>query len=162
MNIILDIANYNLNCVHFLDSKQNIIIDGKFTKVLYSNELFTMDGICIHFPIELTKIINNLNKTIINFNPYSNINIHIVQEIAKLEYTLIEYYQKMYNKTNVKIFNLLSKQLYSGNIKLYKEYRADEQLPIDYTNNQFIIKISGLWESTNEIGITFKLMSICN
>ena len=52
---------------------------------------------------------------------------------------------------------ILTKQLYSGNLKLYKEFN-DSKITNNEKKISFIIKISGIWESNEEIGITYKIM----
>ena len=78
--------------------------------------------------------------------------------------------------------NLLSKQLNSGNIKIYQEYSyscdnafnqrnlsrdgqgsKDNQSLVKSTNDdekpsEFVIKISGIWENYQEIGLTYKIL----
>ena len=45
MNIIYPIQNYDINNVFFLDPKRNIIMDGKFSKINYSDTNVTLNGI---------------------------------------------------------------------------------------------------------------------
>lgn len=53
MNVFgLQLHTYNPNQFFFLEPKPNIIIDGTFTKVIYTHEDFTMNGIYIHIPPE--------------------------------------------------------------------------------------------------------------
>ena len=120
MNLVLDIDKYILQNTHFLDTKRNIIIDGNFTKIVYSNELFTMNGIYFLFTIHDYILEKKLNKFLLRFNPYSKLNAPIIEELTNLEYKIIEYYKQMTNTTS-KISNTLSKQLCSGNMKIYKE-----------------------------------------
>ena len=152
MNIIVDINRISINNVFFLDTKRNIIMDGIFTKLVYSNEWFTMNGLYVLFPIEVLSIEKNINKYTLKLNPYHSTNYPYVQEFAKLEYRIIEYYKNI-NQCNRKISNLLSSQIHSGSMKLYRDS--------NYENNkkkQYIIKISGVWETQEEVGITYKLI----
>ena len=71
MNISIDLQKITLSNLFFLDKKSNIIMDGNFTKILYSNELFTMNGLYILFPIEVTTIERNANKNIIKLTVLS-------------------------------------------------------------------------------------------
>ena len=50
--------------------------------------------------------------------------------------------------------NVLSKKILAGNFKIYK----DEKNKIDISNN-FIIKISGIWETYSEIGLAIKVIN---
>jgi hypothetical protein len=156
MNISIDLQKTQLLNIYFLDKKRNIIMDGNFTKILYSNEWFTMNGLYILFPVEVLQIEKNTNNNILRFNPYQNNNMSLIQEFAKLEYRIIEYYKNTYN-CRCKISNFLSKQMHSGSMKLYKELNSTD---IEKRNTQYIIKISGVWETYEDVGLTYKLIEV--
>ena len=124
MNLNIDIHNFSLVNINFLDTKKNIIMDGNFTKIIYSNQWFTINSIFIHFPIEWTSIDKIVNKYVLRFNPYSTKNIQVVQDFARLETRILEYFKTFFN-LNVRIVNSFSKQLYTGNMKIFKEYTGD-------------------------------------
>jgi len=153
MNITLDLQKLLLSNIYFLEKKRNIIMDGNFTKIIYSNEKFTMNGIYILFPIELTT--NDKNVNLVKFNPYQPNNASIIAEIVKLEYRIVEYYKNIF-QCKGKISNFLSKQLYSGSLKLYKELNSVDSNP----QKKYLIKISGVWETSDDVGITYKLMEV--
>ena len=50
---------------------------------------------------------------------------------------------------------LLRNQLYSGNIKVYKDSNDIIQ---NFNNKQFILKISGIWENRFDFVITYKII----
>ena len=158
MNIILDLNRLVIGNTHFLDTKRNIIIEGDFTKIIYSSELFTMNGIYLLFPIEISTIDKITNKTIMKFHPYSRHNLSSIQDFSKLEYQIIEYYKQMHNCTK-KTSNMLSKQMYTGSMKLYKGFLQDQYMYNydDVKSIHCVIKISGIWETFDEVGLTFKL-----
>ena len=118
MNIILNLNNINSYNVCFLEPKKNIIMDGLFTKINFLNDYLTMNGIFIIFPIDQYSIENNEKKYYLKFNHTSN--MRTVQEFSKLENNLLELYNTNHNKNKKKSL-LLSKQLYNGYIKIYKE-----------------------------------------
>jgi hypothetical protein len=154
MNIVFDISTFQLINLIFLESKRNIIMDGTFTKIIYSNPSVSLNSIYFYLPIEIQSIDKIVNKFFLKFYPSSGINMPIVQELSKIEYKIIEYYKQI-NHINKKTTCLLTKQLYSGNLKIYRDYN-------DYNSKmnktiQYIIKISGIWETYNEIGITYKV-----
>jgi hypothetical protein len=161
MNIILDTKRFSLGNASFLDTKRNIIMDGNFTKIIYSNEWFTMNGIYFLFPIEIIGIQKIMNKMIMKFHPYHPTNLSMIQDFAKMEYRLIEYYKQM-NQCSKKTSNLLAKQLYSGTIKIYKDYNGENYASsissIDTVVPHYVMKISGIWETRDEVGLTFKLI----
>jgi len=154
MNIVFDISSLQLINLIFLESKRNIIMDGTFTKIIYSNPSLSLNSIYCYLPIELQSVDKIANKYFLKFYPSSVINMPIVQELSKIEYKIIEYYKQI-NHINKKTTCLLTKQLYSGNLKIYRDY-TDYNSKIN-KNIQYIIKISGIWETYNEIGITYKI-----
>jgi hypothetical protein len=155
MNISIDLQKLLLSNIFFSDKKRNIIMDGNFSKIVYSNEWFTMNGLYVLFPIDSSGIEKRNGKSMLKYNPYNNNNLSIIQEFARLENRIIDYYKITYNCT-LKSSNFLSRQLYSGVMKLYKEFNS---LEIE-TPTQYILKISGVWESHSEVGITYKLVQV--
>ena len=148
----------SMNNVFILDAKRNMIMEGHFSKIIYSNELFTMTGLYILCPIEITNAEANGVKKQIKFNPFTQDNIQIIQDFSKLETRILEYY-KQTKQNNRKIINSLAKQLYSGYMKVYKDYNQ-----IFHTNNQnskvLLLKISGIWETVDNIGLTYKIYEV--
>lgn len=131
-------------------------MDGNFTKLIYSNECFTMNGIYILFPIELG-IERCINKNQIKFHPYSSFNQTIIQDFSRLEMKILEYY-KQSRQCNRKLSNLLSRQMYTGFMKTHKDNydtTFDEK-----KNAQYVLKISGVWETREEVGLTYKLYEV--
>jgi len=157
MNIVFDIINFQLSNIFFLDPKQNIIMDGTFTKIIYSNEFVTLNGIYFYLPIDIQTIERINNRNIIKFYPSSPVNNLFVQELSKIEYRIIEYYKQM-NQITKKTSCLLTKQLYSGNLKIYKDYNDYGTKQFRDKTPQYIVKISGIWETNEEIGATYKII----
>jgi hypothetical protein len=154
MNVILDIYGFQLNNIIFLESKRNMIMDGTFAKIIYSNQYFSLNSIYFDFPIELLSIEKQMNKYIMKYNPNSYINNTLIQELTKIEYRIIEYYKQI-NEINKRTNCILNRQLLTGNLKIYKDYNLSK---INKNPPQYIIKISGIWENNNEIGITYKII----
>lgn len=194
LNLNIDIHNFSLVNVFFLDTKRNIIMDGNFTKIIYSNHFFSMNSIFLYLPIELSSIEQVLNKKFIKFNTSIPKNASLIQDISKIETRILDYF-KIYSNINVRNSNLLSKQLNTGNIKIYQEYsyssdntfnsrnvsrdsefirgskistnnfadddRTGSELMVDTSEQnrtEFIIKVSGIWENYEEIGLTYKIL----
>jgi hypothetical protein len=64
----------------------------------------------------------------------------------------------MYKEINCvkKINNLgLSNQLHKGCFKIYKERKHGVA-----SQKKYMLKISGVWENVNEVGITYKFLEI--
>lgn len=154
MNVILDVYGFQLNNIIFLESKRNMIMDGTFAKIIYSNQYFSLNSIYFDFTIEILSIEKQMNKFIMKYNPTSYANNTLIQELSKIEYRIIEYYKQI-NQINKRTNCILNKQLLTGNLKIYKDYNLSK---VNKNPPQYIIKISGIWENNNEIGITYKII----
>ena len=109
-----------------------------------------MNGLYFNFPIEI-KNISLGEKNIVKFDAYTKNNISIIQYFSTLEQKLLDFYSIIKGKS-LKKNSLLTKQLYSGYMKVILE-----KITLCSTSKQLILKISGIWETDNEIGITYKL-----
>lgn len=152
MNFSINTNCFTINSVSLMDSKKNIIMDGLFTKINYLSEWFTMNGIFLNIPIEAKKNFVD-DKCGINFDPYAIMNLPIIKLFTKIENDLLDYYCHSKQK-NFKKNVMLSKQLYNGNLKLNVDNNVNETFTKD---KKILIKISGIWETNDGIGITYKL-----
>ena len=150
MNLILQKDNFYIKKINLLKKKKNTVVDGIFTKFTYSNEYFIMNGIYLEFPIHNMNMKTENKLTIMTYQPYEKENIEYLRYIHNLELQLLEYYNNT-NNIHKRPVIILTTKLYSGNIKSNIK---------DLTNisNTIIIKISGIWETDNEIGLAIKIM----
>lgn len=131
MNIILNDGDYSINNVYFTECTNDVLnINEIYYKILYSNNIITLNGIYILLNI------NNFNsKTAIN-NYLHNIEMDILNKINSKEFTyiykLVDSFNRFYNK------NIL----------------------LDNTENKYILKIFGIYESNNEYYLNFKFLNI--
>lgn len=151
MNIILDISQFQIQNLFFLDSKKNIIMDGKFTKIIYSDELLTTNGIYISTSFNSPSIDKLMNKNILKFPNSDKSNARLVCELSQIEQSIIEYYKHISKNNKTSVLSL-SDNIKNGCVKLYKEYFNYAQC----TN--YIVKISGVWEDQSRIGLTYKFL----
>ena len=147
MYIVHDINNINKNDFFFGKSmNNNIIHNGNFIRLLYSNELFTINSLLLKLPIETISIDKNFNKYKCLFNAGKN--KELIDKINALEHNILLSFNTRKNK-NLNI----TKQLSSGVIKLF----TDEHDSYN-TSDIIVLKISGVWETDTDCGITFKFM----
>jgi hypothetical protein len=209
MNIILKIKHIfedeilNRNTLFFLDTKQNMIIPGEFTKILYSDDLITLNGLYLDCPLFLQPVEKFNKKNTIWFQPYHIQNTNVIQQFSNFEKELLEYY-KQHTGSNKTLIYSIHNQLYSGNAKIYTtfsnssvEKKSERCKPLCIENTQssgtfsvknihemggsnekknntstvaedyiectdfkYIIKISGIWESEERIGVTYKFIKL--
>jgi hypothetical protein len=143
MNILLEKHNMNPDHIYFGETLQNSIIEnGVFTRLIYSNSHIIMNGMHFYLEIPTSHLYRENNRIkikkendMLNFMFYVE-NV-ILQKISL-------------NKTkNYK----LKEYLKNGFIKYNSE--NDIISPI-----KCILKISGVWETDNEYGLTFKIVNM--
>lgn len=140
MNIIYHLNDYKKDNIFLLDTKKNMLMEGKFTKVLYSNILSTIG---IYFSINVSGYY--INNSLFKIDKINDLDI-----LYKIEQDMLEFYKARFNVS--KPFNYtLRDTLKSNMMKLYKTS--------EYGDN-IILKISGIWENETHIGITFKFSKV--
>ena len=129
-----------------------IVLTIKLTNVKYTeNEQFLFIEICDKEQLFFLK--NKLNPYCLPPTDFMNGNKPIrrkINEIKKIEIKLLE---KFSNYAKMPQYKLLD-QLMSGAIKLHAKNN------VNTINNHFILKISGIWETNNFYGLTYKFMKI--
>ena len=151
MNIIHDVSQIQLKNVFLLDSKKNIILDGKFTKITLSDELFTTNGIYISAPINLSIVDRLMNKSLLKFPIINKQNMKLIVDLSQIEQSIVEYYKHLSNSNKMTVLSL-SDNMKNGSVKLYREYFSN------HSSKNYVVKISGVWEDQTRIGLTYKFM----
>lgn len=159
MNIVLN-PNYFCkntptdfqNCICFLDTKENNIMIGEFTKLIFTNDFITLNGIylLVNLQLQIEKKNIEKQKSIYKFQTTLLDNIQTIHELIQIEQRLLEYYVQHKN-TKKRAHFVLQKQLMNGFLHYYKENGLLKK-------KQLILKISGIWESINSFGITYKFI----
>jgi hypothetical protein len=146
MNISLNKEDFSIDNVYFYEPIKNSIIENSsFIRVIYSNELMAINGIYIKIDFDNVTKTNDFSKQKITIN--INDNLKIINYIKSIE---IEILEKINIERKKKIYKI-NEQLMTGYIK----HLIDNKYA-----NCFILKISGIWESENEYGLTFKFIEI--
>lgn len=148
INMYSNIEKFNLDNIFFQSAIKNTVIDNSiFIRIIYSDEMFSMNGIFIDMPIEITTTERYFNKYKCNFDVNQNMNQ--ITKIIALE-------QKLLTKLNVqnKIMKFsISEQLKTGHIKLFSSEPVSP-------GSKIILKVSGVWENEFEFGLTFKFSAV--
>ena len=202
MNLLCDVSMFQVNHIFFLDTKKNMVIDGKFTKIVYSDSVVSLNGLYIYCPIESDlggsvpgsisttnfvgglrpqdkvghqrSFVENYVSTIVTkkipfiFSLLNPTNIYLIKELNRIEHEIIEHYKEFFQIHKTNVYSLRN-QLKSGNIKvvhkipyLYSDYEPISLTPIEVGHEPndcirpIVVKISGIWETDMNIGITFK------
>jgi len=147
MNIVKNIDQYHENHVIFCDPiKNNVMTDGNFIRIIYSTEYVSIYGIYLMLPFCDVTCDKYYLKYRCNFNVAKN--KKIIDSIKTIEESLLKKYEIAEKTPQLKIYE----QLQNGNIKLF----------CDIGNRQavtFILKISGIWETQFNYGLTYKFLT---
>jgi hypothetical protein len=146
MILVKNINQYELNNVYFSNvMKNNVMNNSNFIKILYVSQLFKMNGIYLKI-----NIINYLNENNIYRNNYIFNHLMYYELIEKIKNIEIDILNKseISNKTQE---HSLYKKLLSGNIKIITDV-------IKNKFDNFIIKISGIWENEYQYGLNYKFI----
>ena len=152
MNIVIDIDEFNKDYIFLQEPvKNNIIDDSKFIRLIYSNNIFAVNTVYIVFNLQIINIENYFNKHKFLFNVKQN--TKLINQLKSIEESILD---KICINNKKPVFRLYE-QLNSGNIKLFKDSLKLHKINKD---NEFIIKISGIWENEYEYGITYKFVDM--
>lgn len=148
MNLTLAINQYDIEYVYFCDcTKNNIMNNALFHRILYSTNSFTTNGLYFYIQINYNSIEKYYNKykCIFNVTNYQE----LIENLKYIEESIL-------NKINIvskqKILKI-HEQLKNGIIKLFSNDNSKD-------SNIFILKIAGVWETEKEIGITYKFIKL--
>ena len=152
MNIVIDIDEFNKDYIFLQEPvKNNIIDDSKFIRIIYSTNIFSINTVYIVLKLNIIQIEHYFNKHKFIFNVKQNMTQ--INQLKSMEESILD---KVFINNKKPVFRLYE-QLISGNIKLFKESLKLHKINSD---NEFIIKISGLWENKYEYGITYKFVDM--
>ena len=149
MNLVISYDNIDLNSIFFQEPVRNTVMDNSnFIRVLYSNELLTLNGIFVEFSLRNVNFEQYFAKYKCTFKPGENNNV--VNKISSIEQQILSKCPIYSKAPQLRI----SEQFRSGSIKLFTNISENN------SNRKFILKISGVWETSSEYGITFKFIDI--
>jgi hypothetical protein len=143
MLILLQQSDFLIKNVYFLEKKINMIMEGYFTKILFTNSFMTMNGIFFQLPIK--KLNYSKSPYFLQFD--QGCHKDLINQMSVIEKQLIQYYMSFYKVQKTPVY-ALKNQLQNGSIKYYK----------NSVGGLLYIKISGIWENHSEVGITFKII----
>jgi len=150
MNIVKNIEQYDENNVYFFEPiKNNIMNDGTFIRILYSTENIMLNGIYLHITLNDIYSEKYYNKYRCMFNTITHKDM--IDSLKVIEDNILKKIEIKNKIPQLKI----NEQLKNGNIKLFCEIT-------NKTSCSFILKISGIWETQTNYGLTYKFIKINN
>ena len=149
MQTYIVLKNYNIENIFFLSPQTNKVIQkSTYIKFIYSNELVSLNGVYFYINLPIKEINNKYNKYIISFDLK---NFELYDEIIKCEETILN----KYSTDKLKVVNL-KKQIESEKLSFYSNSSINSSLQII----PLLFKISGIWETQKEIGLSYKIINI--
>lgn len=149
MYISLDMNQYNEKNIMISEkTKNNIMSQGDFYRLYFSTSDLILNGLHITFELKNISIEKYFNKIKCCFDN-TIFNNNIVSNIKKIESSLL----KKYEQINIKSIHRIEEQLRHQYIKIFDENYISIG---NYSSIKFVLKISGIWSSNNEYGLTFR------
>lgn len=144
MNIVKLIEQYNENNVILCEPiKNNVMNEGSFIRLLYSDPNCILNGIYLLFTINDIVCEKYYSKFKCTFNSLNYKSL--IENIKLIEENLLKKCKTINKIPQYKIYE----QLKNGNIKIFNEIE-------NKTVSSFILKISGIWETHSNYGLTYK------
>ena len=150
-----NLKNIDYNAIIINEPIKNSVLQyNYFYKLLYSTNIVVLTSIFILF--ELNNVILENDKALFNKN---TTNDNVFNKLNQLE----EYLLNLINNSKTKLYKF--KELHENQYFKYSLFDDIEKFnnykyvnTLDEKNNKFILKISGIWESKENIGLTFKII----
>jgi uncharacterized CHY-type Zn-finger protein len=146
MNLVKTIDQYENKYIYFCDPiKNNIMTEGNFIRILYSTPSVLLNGIYLFVTINDFTCEKYYNK----YRCLFNVNTHKeqVSKLKEIEENILEKINIRSKIPQMKIYE----QMKNGNVKVFNEIS-------NKSSNSFILKISGVWETQFNYGLTYKFI----
>lgn len=157
MHLVLTPNNIDPTNIYYYDAIKNTIIDNSmFIRISYSTDIMSLNGIFLSIPIESANIEYYYNKYRCKFDTKSYENIQQIMYICNIENIILQQVSAKINKHKMPQYKI-KEQLTSGVIKTAVNSTISDHHRTKYNNSMYInIKISGIWETETQYGITYK------
>ena len=153
MYLTIPTNDFEINNVIISDkSKNNVIENSFFYRMYYSNDLVSMNGIYIKFNLYDLEIEEYYNKIKCNFSRYDDRNKFLIRQLTTIEHEILKNYIQL---TQNPVYTI-REQLMNYYIKLF--HKENNRLIGKISSVSVILKISGLWLTNKEHGLTFRFI----
>jgi hypothetical protein len=140
MNVIIPFHLFDVKKIIFQKPLQNKIpYYNSFYRILYNGEDYTLQNIIISIPLNYVITNDNKKNYKISFTNCFLFSLHNIE-------------QSILKNINHITHKKIEKLLY--NDCLFKRYIINSNEPIEH----IMLRISGIWESNDKIGITYKFI----
>jgi hypothetical protein len=145
MNIAMPLSSYHPRNVFLCDPVPNTVMaDSTFTRILYSDPDITLVGLHLQLCVDGARDEQYYQKTRTVFDVSANAGvISFVERIETNILDMVDIDKKRVTK--------LSDQLRHGIL------RSATHASWNSTGPNFVLKVTGIWETDNEYGVTYKV-----
>ena len=155
MYLTIPANDFEINNVIISDkSKNNVIENSFFYRMYYSNDLVSINGIYIKFNLYDLEIEEYYNKIKCNFSRYDDRNKFLIRQLTTIEHEILKNYIQL---TQNPVYTI-REQLMNYYIKLF--HKENNRLIGKLSSVSVILKISGLWLTNKEHGLTFRFIIV--
>ena len=138
MNIVLNYTDIKYDHIFFNEVIKNTVMENSnFIRLIYSNEYVILNGLFIFIPFT-----NNDNFLL---KPTKIIDDDVIDYITNLEIYILS----TYNNNKSHSYKIIDQLKYITSKQYANKY---------YKNSKLLLKISGIWETNTQIGITHKFI----
>lgn len=156
--LALDISQVSVDNIVYCDTKRNAVFEGgHFTKFIYSDSSMIMNTLYVYLPIDIEYplLISEPSGILqLMFSPTENANL--IHTMSQLEHKLLVHYMSYFGITNKNKTYSVTSFLQKGVIKVVTSANHH----VFSSHVKLLMKISGIWETQNAIGLTYKIMEI--
>ena len=156
-----ELSDIDLNNIIIMDSiKNNVLQESYFYKINYYNNIIIFNGLYIHFELKYLEILND--RIIYNIDE----NLNVFNQLFKIENDILNIID-IQRKKNFKIKEIIDKKYIKyNNIDINSNININninnfKNINKKFNNIDLILKISGIWKTNVNYGLTFKFL-ICN
>ena len=154
MFLTLTPEQFKINHILFSEKVENKVINNSdFFRIIYSDDICVMSGVNISFSlinVNIERYFNKVKCTILDTT-----NTNIIAILKNIETNILDKFN-IHNMKKKRVHNIAT-QLKNNFIKIYTN-KFISYGPQKHMN--LLLKISGIWESADEYGITFRFF-IC-
>jgi hypothetical protein len=155
MYLTIPTTDFEINNVIISDkSKNNIIENSFFYRMYYSNSVFSTNGIYIKFNLYDLDVEEYYSKIKCNFSRYDERNKLAIRQLTNIEHQILKNYIQL---TQNPVYTI-REQLMNYYIKLY--HKDTNRIIGRSSKLTIILKISGLWLTNKEHGLTFRFIIV--
>lgn len=154
MKLVASLEQYDGEYLSFCDSiKNNVVNEGTYLRLIYSTPAFTMNGLHLHFTVTPISFEYHHNKCKIKFDKH--IHKELINKLKRIEEEVITKSEIRGKIPHCKIFE----QIGYGYVKIH----VDGDVPTAHATHvplKILLKISGVWETDFNYGVTYKFTGL--